>query len=630
MLKERFFDFEVFAHWWCCVIGDNDEDLSTNAKNNFKVITSDDRNCRDTLLMTLKEKGYVVFGYNIKSYDLIILNAIYNGFVPEQVKIINDIIINPSCMYSTKEHARLSSFAKRRFNSLVYQDLMDDNDKSLKDKEMSLGLDIMESSVPFDKEDLTDADKEDIIKYCKQDVYATMYYYNKVCKQYVNTKLMLGKTFNIDEDTCYKCTNPKLTGKTLQAVRKSFADSEEIIIELPEKIKNYCIENVPEHILKHLLTSTEQLSTRAFGNDITYGNGGIHSTYASNLYVESDETYSLFNVDADSYYPSVMIQFGTLSRCAANSEIFKNIFDRRMSIKHNKNRTSEEEDIQKALKLILNSTFGASGNKYLDLFDPYQTTRTCRIGQIFLTALACKLHREVPTLNIIQGNTDGLLVYCKRDYLDKVAELMREWSNISGINMEREEVKCIWQRDVNNYLMIEENGKIKNKGAWLMDTQYKKGLIKMGPLDAFVCTKAAQAWLLEGKNIIETIINCKNLEDFAISCTKGPTYSGVIHRYANGKEVPLYKANRIYATKDTSLGRLYKIKRLKDRISYTQMPSTPEHCKLINNDLSTYNFDEIKKDIDYLYYVERCTDILNIPWVNVDNERITKFDIDFI
>ena len=96
-MKMRFFDFEVFPHWWCCVFGDMPDDLndiSTDLKDNFKVVTSKDFNARDNLMKMFFEEDYVLCGYNIKKYDLAIANAIYQGFTPEQVKIINDIIIN--------------------------------------------------------------------------------------------------------------------------------------------------------------------------------------------------------------------------------------------------------------------------------------------------------------------------------------------------------------------------------------------------------------------------------------------------------------------------------------------------------------------------------------------------------
>ena len=56
-------------------------------------------------------------------------------FSPEQIKIINDIIINPGCAWDSKEHIMLQSFAKRKLTSLCYSDLMDDATGSLKEKE---------------------------------------------------------------------------------------------------------------------------------------------------------------------------------------------------------------------------------------------------------------------------------------------------------------------------------------------------------------------------------------------------------------------------------------------------------------------------------------------------------------
>lgn len=62
----------------------------------------------------------------------------------------------------------------------AYNELMDDaNGGSLKDCEAIMGLDIRETEVPFDKEDLTAEDIDSIIYYNKHDVYASMYYHKK-------------------------------------------------------------------------------------------------------------------------------------------------------------------------------------------------------------------------------------------------------------------------------------------------------------------------------------------------------------------------------------------------------------------------------------------------------------------
>ena len=624
----RFFDFEVLPNWWCCTFGDlpDNEQVDESLKDNFVVITSDDSNARDLLLKQMREPGVVVVGYNIKYYDLMIANAIYQGFSPQQIKIVNDLIIVSNCQWTTKEHIKLQPFAKKKLGGVVYQDLLDDNDGSLKEKEAILGLDILESSVDFNKEDLTKEDKEDIIYYNKHDVYACMYFYLKVMKGYVKNKLLIGKKFGIPEAECYMCTNANLVARALGAQRVSFLDAEKIEIDLPKKITSYCYDNLPSKVLDQVRTHTSTPTMRLFDNSVDFGNGGLHSVYSNNLYVESDDEWMLMNKDAASYYPSMLIQFECLSRCVHNPKVFKDIYDERIYLKHKPDKTQDEEDSQLANKLVLNTTFGASGNKYLALYDPYMCTRCCRVGQIFLASLACKLTRNIPGLKVIQTNTDGILIYFKRKDLPLVTEMGEEWAYISGIAMEDDVVEKIWQRDVNNYLLIKEGGKIKRKGLWLMDTWEKPGYFLISPLTAFVSQKAAIQYLVNGTDPVDTIFANRNLQDFAMTCKKGPTYRGVVQKMTDGTEVPMFKCNRVIATKDTRYGMLYKLKMYKGNLQYTKMPSIPEHCLPLNKDLSTYDFKEIQKQLDYMFYVQRVADLLGIDWQELKGNSLTKTD----
>lgn len=617
-MKMRFFDFEVLPHWWLCVFGDYPEngELTEEVKSTFVEINSDMPDAREKLLSLMREENFVQVGYNVKGYDLAIGNGVYQGFTPEQIKIINDIIINPAAMYFTKEHLRLSPFAKRKLN-VAFQDLMDDGTGSLKEKEAVLGLNILESNVDFNKEELTKEDKEDLIYYCKQDVYAAMYFYEKVVHPYTVTKLALGKRFNISEFTVRSSTNARLVSITLGAVRTTFNDADKVEIELPQKIRQYCYDNLPTQVLERIRTSTDSFTVKLFDNTVSFGNGGIHSTYADNLYVESDDEWCLVNVDATSYYPSIMIQLDCLSRAIRNPKIFTEIFDERVRIKHKKEKTKEDEENQLAYKLVLNTTFGASGNKYLDIYDPHMCTKVCRVGQIFLASLACKIVKTINGAKVIQSNTDGILLYCRRKDLPKVKELMKEWTDVSGINMEDDYVDKIWQRDVNNYLLVTDKGKIKRKGAWLIDTWEKPGYVMVGALSAFVSAKAATEYLLYGTDIVKSIVKNNNITDFVLTCKKGPSYSKVVQRFADGTEKDLFKCNRVIATTDSNAGMIYKIKKYKDRLSYTQMPNIPEHCKLMNEALDSYDFSQVKKEIDYMYYIQRCADLLDIPWLQI-------------
>ena len=626
----RFFDFEVTPNWWLCVFGDYpDGELTESIKSTFVEINSDMPDCRDRLIKLLKEDDFVQVGYNVKGYDLVIANSIYQGFTPQQTKIINDLIIKPDTASSTKEHIRMAPFAKRKMSSVAYQDLLDDGVGTLKEKEAVLGLDILESSVDFEKENLTEEDKRDMTYYCKQDVYASMFFYNKVVHAYTKTKLAVGKRFNIDEKTCRASTNARLVAITLKAVRTTFNDADKKEIDLPDKIREYCYDNLPSKVLEKIRTSTESFEVQLFNNTVSFGNGGIHSTYASNLYVESDEEYVLVNVDATSYYPSIMIQFNCLSRAIRNPEIFTEIFNERVRIKHKKNKTQEDEENQLAYKLILNTTFGASGNKWLDTYDPHMCTKVCRVGQIFLAALACKIVKTVNSAKIIQSNTDGILVYCKRKELDLIKKCMQEWTDVSGINMEDDYVDKIWQRDVNNYLLVTDKGKVKRKGAWLIDTYEKPGYVMVGALSAFVSAKAVTEYLLTGKDIVQSVVQNKNITDFVMTCKKGPSYSKVIQRFSDGSEKELFKCNRVIATTDKNAGMIYKLKKYKDRISYTQMAGIPEHCKLMNNSLDSYKFEDIKKELDYMFYINRCADLLDMQWQQLVGDKLcitNRFD----
>ena len=628
-MKLRFFDFEVTPNWWLCVFGDYPDtpiDLlkeQEQLKNNFIVVNSDMPDARERLLNLLREENFVQCGYNIKGYDLIIANGIYQGFSPQQIKIINDIIINPSCAYSTKEHMRLSSFAKRRLSKIIYQDLMDDNVDSLKEKEAILGLNILESSVDFNKEDLTEEDKQDLTVYCRHDVFAAMYFYDKVVKSYVNTKLAVGKKFNIPEKDCYMCTNANLVSKVLSASKQSFGDENIVEIFLPSSIKQYCYNNLPSTIIDKLRNSTVSITETLYNNTVSFGDGGIHSVFKNALYVESNDDWVLVNLDAESYYPSMMLQFDCLSRTVSNPQLLKDILEERLMLKNKPNLTADEDTTQTALKLILNTCYGASGNQYLPLFDPYMRSRCCRLGQIFLAALASKLVKNVNGLTVIQTNTDGILAYFRRKDIDKVRQITAEWSSISGINIEEDFVSKIWQRDVNNYLLVKANGKVKNKGLWLLDTWKKKG-VRVGPLNAFVSQKAVQNYLLTGADIVESIVANKNLEDFAMTCKKGRSYKGVIQRLSDGTEINLFKCNRVIATKDASVGKIFKYKTLNGKISYTQMTGVPEHCKLLNYDLASYDFNTLKPEIDYMFYIERCANLLDIEWLELSGTTLSK------
>lgn len=621
---QRYFDFEVYPNWWLCVIGDyHGGTVTEEIKSTFECISSDMPNSRELLLDKITEEGYVVLGYNIKNYDLIIVNAIRNGFEPPQIKLINDMIINPGCAWDSKEHARLSSFAKRPFKMCIYQDLFDDEIGSLKEKEMLLGLSIEECEIPFDKEDLTDEDKTLITEYCKHDVYAAMVYGTTVKASYINAKLILGKTFNIPVGDCYRKTNAQLCAKILDAKRISFADKERRDIIIPAKVREYIYDSLPSNIIERIKNNPDTFSVPLFDNEVSFGNGGLHSVRKNNIYVEEKDGYIIVNMDAEAFYPAMLIKFKLLSRCCRKPELFELFYKERSRIKHLLNISEEDQHKQIAYKLVNNTTFGASGNQFLDLYDPYMCTSCCRVGQLLLASLANNLFKKVPNLQVIQSNTDGVCIYYPKANQHFVDKCTKEFMDVTTINLEYDRITKIWQRDVNNYMWVTDTGKVKTKGAWLNTSVLKEKQVGMSALSTFVCAKAIKEFLLHKKDIMTTIVKTKDISQFVLSCNKGPSYRYVIHDTALGAR-QVGRCNRVIATTDKTYGGLSKVKHRLGIVSYTKMPGTPDNCLLINDKFEAYNFDLLKKDIDYMWYIMRALALIDMPWYTISNNKLIE------
>lgn len=662
-LKEQMFDFEVFPNWWCCVIGryPQDDNVQESIKDDFIVVSSDDSTPREQLLAIMTDKEYVNMGYNIKRYDNIILNGVANGFSPRQLKILSDIIINPECQYETEEHYRIGAFAKKRYNNFIYQDMLDDNAGSLKEKESCLQLDIRESTVPFDKEDLTDADKEDIISYCKHDVWSSMIFYKKVLKPFVTTKLLVGKVFNLPVATCYKSTNAGLSAKALGSVKSAFPDANKNEIEIPSALKQYISYSLPADIIKRLCSSPEKFSAVLFDNDVSYSNGGIHSGPvrpaeisskakfpAWFIHVKSGNGWSLINIDAGSFYPNLMVAWKGLSRTIPDPSKFAGLIKTRLELKsvigpfddkygrHPENAPVEEylayknaKETSQAYKLILNTTYGASGNKYLDLYDPYMTTYTCRLGQLLLTALANNLYTSLGKSNIkiIQTNTDGILVYIKDEQIDLMHKICQQWESICHIPLEFEHEYQIWQRNVNNYIMGKKNGHVKTKGGFFVTEVQQMGLNRVRPLDCYVCREAMIDYITQGKDIVEHIYKETDISKFVITCHKG-SFSGIVREFNDGRpDEVLHKCNRVYASLNKSLGEIKKTKTIKGVYKKYKTPGCPPHCELVNDDLTKHTISEYIDDIDLMWYITECYNMLDAPWYDIVGDSMIKFDI---
>lgn len=302
------------------------------------------------------------------------------------------------------------------------------------------------------------------------------------------------------------------------------------------------------------------------------------------------------NYDVASYYPHLMTLCGYTSRNIPSAETFENVLNARMKAK-----ASGDKATANALKLVVNTTYGACLNQYNDLYDPLMGRSVCITGQLFLLELAQNLFKSVVGLRVFQVNTDGIMIEFDDSQLQQVREICGEWQTRTGFELEEDVVVKIAQKDVNNYVEVQPGGKAKAKGGYLVKGVSTAGAFNINNSCCIVAT-ALKEYLVNGTPVEETINQCEDILQFQIVAKAGAKYREAYHVVGDKKE-PVQKVNRVYATADQRYGKLFKVKAEDD--STAKIESLPEHCIIDNdNQLSI-------SDVDRNFYIEMANKRIN-------------------
>ena len=254
-----------------------------------------------------------------------------------------------------------------------------------------------------------------------------------------------------------------------------------------------------------------------------------------------------------------------------------------------------------ALKLVVNTTYGASLNRYNDLCDPLMGRSVCITGQLFLLELAQHLYKDVADLRIVQLNTDGIMIEFDDSQYDQVQEILVEWQSRTGFELEEDSIKQLIQKDVNGYIEVQPSGKFKTKGGYLV-----RGIAPAGAFNvnnnATIVAKALVEYFVHGTPPEDTIKACDDIFQFQMIAKAGAKYREAYHM-VDGEKVPVQKVNRIYATADPRYGKLFKVKAENDAEAKIEM--LPEHC-IIDND----NHLSIT-DVDKQFYIDMANKRIN-------------------
>ena len=572
----------------------------------------------------LEYRDSMFIGYNNASYD----NNVMRGYLQGK----NAYQMSKAIIESDNRGLVYKMFDSHK-TPLFGMDLYQDNKGfSLKEHSAFLGINIKETEVDFDMDrPLTDEEKEKNVAYCMNDVLAT----EKRFEQ--NISMLLAKAtialmFDMDKTDLLQ-TNANLTAKLLGATKQEVRPDLTDPLELDKRL-NINTKEIAEAYLNHEFELNEKGKlnvsldyTTEDGYEMVFGSGGVHGAVPSYIHI------GLFPMrDWGSLYPNTMVQFNLLSRNIPKDKLhhYSDLLKQRMDAKYSGEKTAVINDVEvptwvmiNGIKLPLNTKFGATGAEFNNLYDPRNQFLVCATGQLIMTNMYELIKGKA---QFIQSNTDAHAYIPNSEADDKaIDEALDAFADKIGLTLDKDMFREIWQKDVNNYIGVQPNGKVKIKGAI--------GLTGGLKVSKAIVSNAFINYLVAGKDYKEFINECNEIRQFQIITKTGWTFDRTVQRDVNGNESEAQKVNRVFAVKDPSKAvELFKVKEgqlldieadeFKDNVSYTKgLANAPEYYTIDNNACGEgITIDEIDKQ----YYIEQVEDTLELWFGENYKERIEQ------
>ena len=575
----------------------------------------------------MMQPGVIFCGFNNKHYDNHIVKAIACGASPELVKRINDFIIEE------KRNGWEHYFLKQNRFWFDSFDLMDDTQDgtSLKHIEAHLGMDIEESEVDFNIDrPLTQEEVEKTIFYCKHDVKATAKFLT-LRKNYLDCKAQLGAMCStpLPAAKALYLTNARLTAKYLDATAVQRYDGREY--EYPSNLnKNIIPKEILDffnQILDKNIPDAElfkrKLEITVGGCPCTYAWGGVHGSLTK-YHEKATDDRVIENRDVSSLYPSLLIKYKYISRNCSDTLKYEHTYEERLAAKHRGDKKTAN-----TLKNPLNVTSGAMDQPTNDLYDP-KMARSMRIsGQLFLTMLVVELLEKCPSLKLINFNTDGLMYSVDKSELPLVNSICESWEKRTDFELETDNIRECWIKDVNNLMFIDTDNHIKTVGGYLNYGIAEKGAWKINN-DYTIVKDAVIAYFAYGTPVEETINNCNDIFKFQIIAKAGGGYKSCYrippdfearkkawskenrvrrtnshgkgvwynppmkwHNY-DGPRCEVQRVNRVYASVVPGMGTIAKVK---PDGTIGKIGGLPDNCIIDNKNKLTI------QDVDKSWYI---------------------------
>lgn len=165
-------------------------------------------------------------------------------------------------------------------------------------------------------------------------------------------------------------------------------------------------------------------------------------------------------------------------------------------------------------KLLCNGVFGKLGSVYSAFYSPDLMLAVTLTGQLNLLCLVHDIEAKTGGV-VLSANTDGIMVMQAKHRRQAVLDAIAANAARTGFEYEETPYKAAAIKDINNYIAIKTNGKVKRKGLYA-----ETGLMKNPTME--VCTKMAIDYLKSGVPPQAAIRKYTDPKDYvAIRAVKG-------------------------------------------------------------------------------------------------------------
>lgn len=267
------------------------------------------------------------------------------------------------------------------------------------------------------------------------------------------------------------------------------------------------------------------------GVKVDYGLGGIHGAISSGVY-EAKPGWTIMTSDVVSFYPNLAIK-NKFHPAHLPKDEFCNLYE---WIFEERKKIPKTDPKNYVYKIILNSTYGLTGDENSFLYDPRMTMQITINGQLLLSKLAEMISFAIPEAQPLMLNTDGFEMMIPQNKIDLYHQVCKEWEYITQLSLEHDEYSKMVIRDVNNYIAVSKEGKVKCKGAFEWEDLSKKKVATFHKNKSFlIIPKAIYAYFVHGVKPEDFLAQNQDIYDYCAGVKAKAGWYFVERKIVNGE-----------------------------------------------------------------------------------------------